>query len=376
MSRVSDVFAQSPWLKEWDWKGLRGQIRDWVIEGYSAAQIVTALRQTNEYKARFAGMFDEEGGWTTSKYGSEADYLASERDVLGTLDAYGDTNHTYSWRDAQAFLRQGIDGSQLAARFQLYEQVQTAGQDVIDAFYVYAGQKISKGDLYSAIVDPAKQQRLIDRYNAAIAAQPLTAQKFLNRLTDVAMERAVTTIGQLVDRGFIAESVEAKLRELDPNQARRLVARIYARALEKDRAEVVEELGQATAANKGGRFLTMSVIRKTFERALIGSAASGQGFDLSVERIDELLTGGVTRETAVQGFSTLASQLTSFRSAARRANLGHITLQEAQDELLLGSGTEIATALRHEQALGQRTGSARFDLSRSGALQQLGLREQ
>jgi hypothetical protein len=377
MSRFDDVMAQFPWLQQVP--GLADDILSWIEQGYTDGELVASIRLHQAYLQRFPAMKGDDGGF---RFQNEAEYLAEERRLREVLIQYGAPGHNYDDpQDFAAMLAGGVRAGQLQARYDLYNSLSTSGQGVIDAFYIYAGMEIGVDDLYEMVVNPSRQNELIEEYEARSTINPPDMDTFITRLTETSMVRVVRLLDELAQAGVVDRSAVSQIQSADPAQAKTLVAALYGRQLAQglENAQLMTDAVDNAAFDQNllTDFIDVPTLQHSFQLALIGSAATRAGLDIpDAARLDDLISAGLDRSRAIQGFSTIANRSSEFQAFARRANLGDLSQEEIEDEVLLGTEGRLAEALRREQALGARGGGVRFETDRfTGALRQPGLRD-
>jgi hypothetical protein len=98
--------------------------------------------------------------------------MAREEDFRTLLRQYGyDVNGRYgSAASLRGFFESGMDPNELQQRLSTYRTVQESSQAMKDAFYVYAGIRVTDDDLYRALVDPSARTSLKKQYSEKVAA--------------------------------------------------------------------------------------------------------------------------------------------------------------------------------------------------------------
>ena len=343
--------AQFPWI---DQIGIDPQ---WFQEvaaetGGNADAVLVRFRQLPQYRARFAGMWRQDGSLRMN----EAQYLQTENDYRQLLRQYGYSEDAYAKPEDLVGLFEGeIDPNELGDRLEIQRNIQDAGQSVRDAFYVYAGLDISDDDLFAAIVDPNLGLQLQREYAERVAAENFDYQTFLQRAAEVAPRRAA----KLAARADNPVTFD-QLKQQAPGLVRKILDVLYTNGgTEVDASLSLEEL------------------MSSYEEALLGAAASNAGLELPTrERIAEIRLAGIERAQAQAAYLQFAQYGGSLSGAAQRIGGGPIDQQRFEDAAFFGDGSAqqaLAQAAAYEQAAGQTQGRFRFDQDRTGRFTQLGL---
>ncbi|HEX7099351.1 MAG TPA: hypothetical protein VF377_08910 [Acidimicrobiia bacterium] len=325
-----------PWMQI---LGLEDFIVNLVREGATTEEILAKVRQTQQYKARFPGLVRADG---TRRFATEAEYLAEEEKYREVLRKYNmwDPNQDSPF-DYLAFLDSGISPEQLDQRLTLYRALERGSQDVRDAFYVYAGMRITVDDLFQAVVSPEFRQRMISTYDEAVAKQKLDYETFITRATERGLERVAETLRQMQTLGLVTGAAVSQVMNLDPDFAREMMGALF----------------QTTGPDT--RTLSVDELLAAYEYALIGSAATEAGFELPTrERLEEFRSMGVDRARALRGYRLAALREAGLASMAERFNFGDVTqvlLERAFVANEAGASADVTRLFQQESALG-RTG--------------------
>jgi hypothetical protein len=327
MARVREMF---PWVAE---LGLDNLILDWVRQGLSPEGIVAELRQTPQWKQRFPGIRRPNGELRMS----EAQYLARETEYRQLLRQFGIADQLYDEPSEVAiFFDREIDPNELRDRLVAWDTVQRSGQEVKNAFYVYAGIRLSDEDLYRMIIDERAREQAIREYAINVQTNPPDHQTIVQRATQV-------TIPWLQQRGI-------DTTQLPPNALYNLTQLLM--------------FG-------GNRMLSLTELQHAVESALIGGAALEQGLALpSYEDVQRFREAGINRARALEAYGRY-SRLAGYLSAAGiRAGFGPITQRTFEQATFLSSGeaqAAIERALAVEEAMARsRAGEFGFRQDRTG----------
>lgn len=128
---LADLEVRYPWMKQ------MGISTSWFQEAAAtssgADEIVSKIRQTPQYKARFPGLYRKDG----SMLMNEAQYLQTEASYRGLLRQYGFNVDEYATpASLMGFFDSEMDGNELQSRLQTYTTIKQSSQATKDAFYV------------------------------------------------------------------------------------------------------------------------------------------------------------------------------------------------------------------------------------------------
>lgn len=355
---AADLLYQFPWLKT---IGLDPSwLQTTAAESVNDSDVLSKLRQTPQYKQRFQAILRDDGSMRMT----EADYLNTEQNYKQLLQQYGvDPAKMDNPADFVGFFNSDIDANELKQRLDTWRQVQTGSQSMKDAFYVYAGIRVSDEALYEATVDPAAYQRLNDEYNQKVAAQPLDYQTWITRATQAGLNRVSTTLSQLQASGALTGDAVQSVLKVDPTFARSIMDALY-------------HGGDPTSGNT----LDLQSLLAAFEEASLGAAAERVGLTLPTkDRIQELRNAGVTASQAGQAYSDYAQNGSLYNAEVNRMTQGVQGFDQARFEnaALLGVGADASALTRaqaQEKAYGEGAGSFQFDQSKRGQFTQRGLK--
>jgi hypothetical protein len=336
--------AQFPWL---DQLGLDpGWFHENVAESSGAAEMLVKMRQTPQYKARFPGLYREDG----SVRMTEADYVSRETDYRRLLRQYGyDVDGAYSTPSSMlGFFSSEMDPNEFQSRLQTYRDVQVSSRAKKDAFYVYAGLDVSDDDLYAATVDPAAAQNLTDRYNAAVAAGSMDYETWITRATEVAERRVAETLTAMQSQGAVTGRAVQAVLGTRSEFARQMLDAIYT----------------GGTGNTATATLSLEDLLSSFEYAAIGAAASEAGLSLPTkERLAEIRQAGVERNQAIQTYAQYGSQANRVSASVQRAGYDEFTQDEFERAQFLGQADparQFQQGMAAEEAAGQGSGEFRF----------------
>jgi hypothetical protein len=353
LNALATVRSLFPWIEALGGDAFLEKVKQWVIQGFQPEGIVANLRQTPEYQRLFPGIRNPDG---TMKM-QEAQYLQRREEYKQLLRQYGLPDYQYDDpNDTAVFFQNDIDPNELKQRLETYDAVRR-NRWIKDAFYVYAGLRVTDDDLYQAVVNPLFREDLGQRYLQAVGTQQIDYDTFLKRAAEVGLDR-------------VAESLAT-----NPPPGSTGVVPVLQRATLDDIKGYLAQLHMGTT----GKPLSLNELLHAFEAAVLGSTAIEQGLQLpSMERIEEFRQMGVDRARAMEAYSLFAQRGQQFAGAVQRANLGTGFTQSQFEEATLLNRAEqtqlLSRALDYEKALAQRAGGFGFSFDRTGRLRQGGLR--
>lgn len=301
--------------------------------------VVAEIRSDERYRARFKGIFREDGTMRMT----EREYLDTEQAYRTLFRQFApEYEHLLDDPDTLvALFNSEQSPNELAQRLDVYAQLRDGSQEVRDAFFVYAGIDITVDDLFDAVVNEDMAEDLRRRYIAG--SSNLTYEDYISRTATLAQERA----------GVLGKS---GLMTLD--ETRQLL-------------DVLNSNGD------DDRELSLQELLAAFEEALIGSAATAAGLNLPTkERIAALRQAGVTRAQAQQQYLQFALRGGSLSANAQRAGVGRIDQDRFERAAFLGdaeAARAITTGEAYGEAVGRAGGVFRFDIDEQGGLFQRGL---
>lgn len=318
-----------PWLKDIG-IGVKffDDLRREGINLLNAQLVLERIRRTDQWQERFEGIRDPNG---TLRF-PESEYLRRERQMLDVLRDYGDPDYIYEPGLLGSLFDNGLDDpDDLEQRLRTYRQIETGGRDLQDAFYVYAGMRVSVDELYEALVDPAAGERLINNYETRQLNSNLDYETFIQRATEAGLQRVADELTQLQQSGAATARAVAEVRSIDPQFAEQMLAAI------------AQGAGTETP-------LSLAELEQAFAYAMIGSTATGQGLELpGEERVQEIINAGKNRAAVNQAYADFSMNRNLYRAAVRRAGGGEFTQADFEEAALLEEGSEIA---RFQKAMG------------------------
>ena len=350
------VKGMFPWLAN---LGLDQQILEWSIQGLPPEGIVANVRNSSQYKSRFVGIFRPNGEMRMS----ESEYLNTEEQYRQLMRQYFRPDYEYNDpNDFKMLFDSETSVDELSKRFQVYDQVRTGSQDVKDAFYVYAGLKITDDDLYNAVVNPEFRDGLTQQYTEATAKQPLDYSTWITRATEAGLSRVVQSLTSLQSQGVDVNNALAAVSKVDPTFAQ----------------SMMDVLLHGGSPNDPSRYLSLNEALHSFEIAMIGGAASLQGLALpTADRAEAFRQAGIDRAKALETYGKYATNQNFFSGAVQRAQLGTgFTQSQFENAVFLSSASDqqlLERALSYEKSLGETSGSFGFSVDQAGRLQQRGL---
>lgn len=350
-SLLDHIRQAFPWMSV---IGLEEFVINLIRDGASTEEVLAKVRQTAQYKARFPGLVRADG---TRRFATEAEYLAEEERYRRVLQKFNmwdpDQDSPY---DYLAFLDSGIDPTQLEQRLSMYQALQRSSQDVVDAFYIYAGMRVTVDDLFQAVVSPEFRQRMISAYDETVAKQNLDYETFITRATERGLERVAETLRQMQTLGLVTGAAVSQIMNLDPNFAREMMGALFS----------------STGADT--RTLSVDELLAAYEYAMIGSAAVSSGFQLPTkERLEEFRAMGVDRARALRGYSQAALRQAGLASMADRFNTTTEITQDLLERAYVGgdprASADLSRLFQQESALGSTGGGFSRDLEGNRVIQ-------
>lgn len=354
-SLLADLENLYPWLKQ---VGLPASwFQTVAASSASDSEVVAKLRQTSQYKSRFQGLTRDDGSMRMT----EAQYLSQEDSYRTLLKQYGVTaEHMDNPADFVGFFQSEIAPSELKQRLDVYDQVKTSGRDLQDAFYVYAGMRVSTDDLYAAVVDPAASQKLTEEYNQKVASQPFDYTTWITRATEAGLSRVSSTLTSLQHNGALTGQAVQSIISTDPTFARSIMDALY-------------HGGDPTS----GQTLNLAELMHSFEYAALGAAATGAGLVLpSKDQIAQIQAAGVTRAAAQKAYVDYGNNQNLYAGAVDRSGGGQFNQSDFEKAAFLGSASDTARltkGLGQEASLGEAAGQFGLQQNRRGQYTQGGL---
>ena len=350
-SALDKVYAAFPWLSD---LGLGPQLLGWVQDGYNDESLVGLVRQTEQWSTMFSGIKRNDG---TLRY-TENQYL-QVKDAYSTLIFNYTGKRVTSSAQVQGLIENDVSPDEMEKRLQVFDTIKRDGGSVRSAFYVYAGMRLSDDDLYRYAVDPTEKSQLDAQYTQQSAATNLTYETWITRATEVGLQNVTDQLIQLKAQGINTDEAVRRIQSINPDAARQMTDLLY-------------HGGDPQARN----FLPLNDLMRAFEYALIGSAATDQGFALPDEqRIGAFRQAGVDRAKALDAYGSFAANAGKITGMTQRIGqqFGQSEWENAQ---FLRNGAAMATldqAQSQEKALGAASTSGDFGFDAAGRLKQRGL---
>ncbi len=327
-----------------------------VATSASADEIVTKLRQQPQYKARFPGLWRQDGSMRMN----ESEYLQTEKNYRQVFAKYGYADQYTSPASLKEIFDSEQDANELEQRLGTYTELKTSGQSTIDAFYVYAGLDITTDDLYAALVDPSHRQSLLNEYAEGVAHGTGDYDTFITRVTQLGLTRTALKMKELVASGAVTPVAGQAVSQVDPNLAKAIMDALY------------------TGAGEAADAMNLNDLLTSFELAAIGSAAKGAGLTMPTkQRALELRAAGIDRSKAVQAYQQFGVNGSRINEAAQRLG-GAFTQKDWEDAAMLGNSdaqARLEGALAKEDAAGKDQGGFQFNQDRTGRFTQQGFRQ-
>lgn len=353
---IDDIIANAPWLDFMP--GLVGTITTWLEEGVDAATIVSRVRQTDEYRNFFPGMFDTNGQMRFSNEREYLDTVASYRTVLRNYVGEAEYDDAY---DFVGFMELDMSPDELASRLSIWDTVKRNSQEIKSAFFVYAGLEVSDEQLYDAIVDPTIADTLTESYQRNLALNPPDLDTFRDRLIQDVIGQQQAELNNLKNAGVLTQS---QVTEQMAN-------------LTYERIQPIADLVIATGGQEQFE-VSLASLQRSLNFALIGSAATQYGFELPTEdKVQEYVAAGVDRQQALEAYGLTATQGGMLAASVQRAGLNIDGLTGLTDAALgvdARQATVLQQALSQSRARVAETGGFAAQVSRSGQVQSQGLR--
>lgn len=350
-NNVQYLLSLYPWIGE---MGISfNQIRDWAIEGLGAEAIVQEVRNTPQWAATFTGLRRADGTLSMN----EAQYL-NQRSEYKTIFRNAGFDIPDDPSAYQRLFENEVKPETLNQRTQMYVALQDAGKDEIDAFYVYAGMRVTTDDLFSAMV--YGDTSILDEYNSTVASSSLDYETWLNRAAEVGLERVVEKLEDLQRWGAVTADAVSQVRNLDPTFAKQMMGVLYNGATDDDP-------------------LDLAALERAFEYSVIGGAATQAGLRLpDLDRVKAIRAAGIERAQVVQGYSQYALEQGRLSGMAQRAGASGFTQKDFEDAVFLQEADAVQLLERSqklEESLAAPVGYAGHTRTDTGGIGQTGLRK-
>lgn len=348
---LQELMAAFPWLSQ---VGFTPEFfQNLVAESAGPDEVMVKLRQQPQYKIRFPGLWREDGSIRMN----EAQYLQTEVNYRQVLSQYGFKDSYTTAGSLKGFFDSEMDANELGQRLDTYKKIEVSSQSQKDAFYVYAGVRLSTDDLYEAAVDPGKADELVRKYNEGVAKSPLDYATWISRATELGLERVANDLTSMQSQGLATGTAIQQVLRTDGTFAQQMMDALY---------------------QAGGRTLNLSELLTSFQLSAIGAAASGNGLVLPTkERAQQLVAAGIDQAKALEGYGQLAQFGNLYREAVRRTGAGNFTQTDFEDATFLNDAADqsrLAAGLAREEAAGARTGTFQVQQDRLGRFTQSGVR--
>jgi hypothetical protein len=328
-----------------------------IADSSDPAELAARVRQTSQYRQRFQGMYRSDGTqrWT------EAEHIRREAEIRTVLRNHGvDVDREY--RDPVSLI--GFHEAEMAPnvlndRLEIWDYVKTSGQRVKEAGYAYAGLSITDDDLFEAVVDGAREQRLVDDYNRSKASLAFDYPGFIGRAYQLANTRVADELTRLQKSGALTGQAVQRILSIDPEFGRTIMDAIY------------------TGGQPGGTAgaLDLQTLLNAYEFSAIGAAALEGGLVLPTrERLFEIRAAGVEREQAMKAYREYGRDQNKLAAAVQRArglSFGQNQFEAAEFLGNAGEARNLTSGLNYMEAAGKSSGSFRFSEDK-GRITQLG----
>ena len=299
---IADISESFPWAVE---LGFLDLIKELVVDGAGAEQIIAEVRQSTQYQQRFPGMIGPDG---IRRYRTEGEYLTAVENYRGVLKDFGEYDRaTDTPMSYVALMDAGIDANELRERFGTFRSIQAGSQELKDAFFVYAGMDVGDEDLYQAVVSPQFREELTNEYDLTVANSTLDYDTFIERARQVSTAAVVKTLETLSARNATTGTVVSRIMSMDPAYGRTLIASLFT--------------GGDTAATN--RTLTLAELTEAFSAAVMGSAATEAGWAIPTKaRLEEYRAAGIEASTLHTLYESMKLRSPALAGMVERAGRG------------------------------------------------------
>jgi len=335
-----DLKSSYPWLAQ---LGLSmAWIQKTLAESPSAQEIVQEIRKTAQYKKRFPAIIGADGAMISS----EAEYIQTEKDFRQLFKQFGLERNYATPESLKALFKNRVDPNELRDRLTVWRQVTSPeGKAFRDAFFVYTGGKLTERNLYAAAVDRGAWSKI----NADLISGALrgTYPQFIERATQVAIDRLSTRVDNWVNQGVLTDAAGRKLMSLDPRFAGQLMDSI------------------ATNGTGGmSQMLPLQDLLEAFENATLGMAAGEGGLAMpSKERLAEFRAAGVEKNRIIQGYRDFGRSQANIAAAVQRARgvgFGQHEFEQAEFLGSAGAARDLEAGFAYMEGIGRDQGNFRF----------------
>lgn len=335
--------------------GLQNEV-DRLIEGGTTDEmaILAEIRKLPQHMDLFPGLFREDGSLRMT----EAQYFEQLDQYQTVYASFGNQVENFGPYEMAQMLDNNISVNEFQQRYTLYEQLRRGGNDIRDAFYVYAGIRMSDDDLYDYVVDGSIRETFDARYDQETLLNPPTYEQFITRATEAGLTRVANSLSDLQGSGVEIGQARLAIQNLNQDFARQMTDAIF-------------------NGTTGTPLASLNELMNAFTYAMIGGAASAQGLSLPTgERIEEFRQAGVDRAAAMQGYSEFAMNQQSLLGQVQRLNSNmQFTQQDFEDAVFLQDADKrllLERAAAREAAYGRASGSAALQ-QRGQQLAQIGM---
>ena len=289
------VFSVFPWLEQ---MGLQSEIRQWLIDGLEGEALLGALRKTPQYQQMFPWIKREDGTLRMT----ESEYLKAQTEYRQVMRRYGFDVPKNSM-EYGAFFTGEVSADELKDRLETYRAIERAGRPAREAFYIYAGMKLSTDDMYEALVEPSRWKALESEYNVRVAQNPLDYDTWVARATEVGLQRVTDTLQAMETEGAVTGTAIERVRAINPEFAKQMMDTLY----------------HGGDPGSGNYMESLDELMGTFEEAMIGGASSAAGLGLpDKERVARLREAGVQRAQALRRYAEFGAEQTRVSGAVER----------------------------------------------------------
>lgn len=347
----AELRAQFPWIDALGFDP--AWVQNLIAQASGPAEIADTIRQTPQYKKRFPGLFRANG----EQRMSEAEYFQREDDYRTLMRQYGlptsgDPTEVSDWFNGD------VDPNELKDRLDVWQGVKQMMQPAKDAFYVYAGMRLSDDDLYRAAVDPGYKTDLTHFFDQQTTQSPIDYATFIQRSTELGLDQVKLKLQELQSQGVLAYNATASIRTIDPSFARSVMDQLY------------------TGGHPGSPTLGLQELLQAFSFAAIGGAAKEAGLEMpTLEKLQEIRQAGIDQAKAISTYTQFGPNANLYNAAVQRARGEKFTQSDFESAAFFGNADAqraLQQGLASEQSAGLESGTFRFDQRQSGSIMQRG----
>lgn len=251
-------------LDSWGLSSLSGDVRDMLTAGDSAEVIPIKLRETEAYKARFAGnLLRVKNGYPAL---SEAEFLATETALKDVVQRYVGRGEYDTKENLDKWISGDLSPQELNDRLALYqENWDMQPREVKDA---WASHGLTPRDALKALMDPSVTETTLKRQSAIYSLGAENVKAFGER-SQLDAER----LGFLADSGVTAQQAREGYRDVaGREQYEGFLAKTAGTQLSREDQENAAILKDQGAEQKRRKVLATDQAR--FEENYLGTQSS------------------------------------------------------------------------------------------------------